>query len=273
MPPPKTSAIVCHVTLTSMLVALAVTFAVSQSFDAAGEQQLISLINQERAREGLPPFAVDERLTQAARRHTALMVKHQKLSHQSEDEQPLQVRLAEENLRSDRQAENVALEMDVEGAHAVLMNSPPHRANILSDKYNAIGVGIMLSGDRLYVTEDFAHRLPDYSDPEADEVLQKTIERAAHAPGAPPPVRKAQPALHEMACNMALIDALDTGTPRSIPGVHRVMAWTATDLEEVPDHVKEALAQPLPGGYSLGVCFAASVSHPGGMYWIEMVTY
>ena len=40
-------------------------------FDSAGEKQLVELINQERAREGLPPLAVDERLTQAARKHTA----------------------------------------------------------------------------------------------------------------------------------------------------------------------------------------------------------
>jgi uncharacterized protein YkwD len=242
-------------------------------FDSAGEKELVGLINQERAREGVSPLAVDERLTQAARKHTELMVKHRKLSHQSEDEQPLQVRLADVNLRSDRQAENVALEMDVAGVHAILMNSPPHRANIISPKYNAIGVGIMQSGDRLYVTEDFARRLPDYSDLEADEILQKTITEYASARGAPAPARKAQSALHEMACNMALIDALDTGTPRSIPGVHRVLAWTATDLEELPDHVKTALSQPMPLGYSLGICFAPSVSHPGGMYWIAMVMY
>jgi hypothetical protein len=72
---------------------------------------------------------------------------------------------------------------------------------------------------------------------------------------------------------MALIDALDTGTPKSIAGVHRVLAWTATDLEQLPDNVKGVLSQPLSSGYSLGVCFAASVSHPGGMYWIVMVVY
>jgi len=260
--------------LTLLLAPLltAVCFA-QQQFDAAGEKQLVELINQERAREGLPPLAVDGRLTQAARKHTALLVKHAGLSHQFVEEQPLQVRLADERLRSDRQAENVALEMDVAGAHAVLMNSPPHRANILSPKYNAVGVGVMLSGERLYVTEDFAHRLPDYSDAQADEVLQRAIAGYASSIGLPVPMRKPQSAIRTMACDMAVIDALDTGTPKSIAGVHRVLAWTATEIEQLPDSVKAAISQPLKNGYSLGVCFATSATHAGGMYWIVMVAY
>ncbi|MGO9518677.1 MAG: CAP domain-containing protein [Candidatus Korobacteraceae bacterium] len=264
-----------HGLILALLVAMLLTAAAfaQQQFDAAGEKQLVELINQERAREGLAPLGVDERLTQAARKHTVLLVKHAGLSHQFVEEQPLQARFADERLRSDRQAENVALEMEVAGAHAVLMNSPPHRANILSPKYNALGVGVMLSGDRVYVTEDFAHRLPDYSDAQADEVLLQTINQYAGSMGMPAPMRKPQSAIRNMACDMAVIDALDTGTPRSIVGVHRVMAWTATELDQLPESVKAAIAQPLKNGYSLGVCFAASPTHPGGMYWIVMVAY
>ena len=244
-----------------------------EQFDAAGEKQVVELINQERSREGLQPLAVDERLTQAARKHTELMVKRKALSHQFEDEPSPQMRSVDENLRSDRLAENVALEMDVAGAHAILMNSPPHRANILSPNYNAVGVGVMRSGDRVYVTEDFAHRLPDYSELEADAVLQNALTKYASTKGLPAPVRKPQLALQQMACNMALSDALDTNSPRSIVGVHRVVTWTATNLDELPGDVKGLLSQPLNSGYSLGACFAPSVSHPGGVYWIVMVTY
>src|SRR5271157_1857357 len=270
----ETLAVARTLILALLLMSLLPAASVAQDqFDSAGEQQLVELINQERSREGLQPLAVDEPLTQAARKHTGQMVKHKALSHQFDEEPSVQARSADENLRSDRQAENVALEMDVAGAHAILMNSPPHRANLLSPNYNAIGVGVMHSGDRLYVTEDFAHRMPDYSELEADEVLQKAITAYASTQGGAMPVRKPQAAIRQMACDMALIDALDTGTPKSIAGVHRVLAWTATDLEQLPDNVKGLFSQPLSSGYSLGVCFAASVSHPGGMYWIVMVAY
>jgi uncharacterized protein YkwD len=254
-------------------VLLAATSFAQDQFDPAGEKQLVELINQERSREGLQPLEIDERLTQAARKHTEQMVKHKGLSHQFDGEPSVQMRAADENLRSDRQAENVALEMDVAGAHAILMNSPPHRTNILSPKYNAVGVGVMRSGDLLYVTEDFAHQLPDYSELEADAVLQNAIANYASTHGLPPPPRKPQAAIRQMACDMALIDALDTRTPKSIAGVHHVVDWTANDLEELPGDVKGLLSQPLSSGYSLGVCFAPSVSHPGGMYWIVMVAY
>jgi len=259
--------------LALLLAPLHQSAAAQAAFDAAGERQLVELINQERAQAGQPPLAVDERLTQAARRHTELLVQHAALSHQFVGEPTLDVRLADERLRSDRQAENVAQEMDVAGVHAVLMNSPPHRANILSPKYNAVGVGVMQSGDKVYVTEDFAHRLPDYSDEQADEVLQKAIAGYAHSMGLAAPLRKPQAAIRQMACDMAVIDALDTGTPRRIPGVHQVLAWTADELEQLPPSVQEALSQPLNNGYSLGMCFAPSATHPGGMYWVVMVVY
>ena len=249
-----------------------VAFAQEQ-FDSTGAKQLVELINQERAHQGLPPLAVDERLNQAARRHTDLLVKHRGLSHQFGGEPSLQVRIADQKLRSDRLGENVALEMDVAGIHTALMNSPPHRANILSPNYNAVGVALVLSGERMYATEDFAHRLPDYSQLEADTVLQKAITNHLMSRRLAVPTRKPQAAIRQMACNMAHMDALDTVTPKGIAGVRRVLAWTATDLERLPDGAKSSLSQPLRSGYSLGVCFAPSVSRPGGVYWIVMVAY
>ena len=270
----KTFAIPRSFTLILLALALLPGAAFAQEqFDAAGEKQLVELINQQRVREGLQPLVVDERLTQAARKHTAQMVKNKELSHQFDGEPSPQMRSVDENLRSDRLAENVALEMDVAGAHAILMNSPPHRANILSPNYNAVGVGVMRSGDRVYVTEDFAHRLPDYSEREADAVLQNAITKYMSTRGFPAPIRKPQLAIQQMACNMALSDALDPNSPRSLVGVHRVVAWTATNLEELPGDVKGLLSLPLNSGYSLGVCFAPSVSHPAGVYWIVLVTY
>jgi uncharacterized protein YkwD len=270
----ETPAISHRFTLALLFLSLLAGAALAQEqFDSTGAKQLVELINQERAHRGLPPLAVDERLNQAARRHTDLMVKHRDLSHQFGGEPSLQVRIADENLRSDRQAENVALEMDVAGINTILMHSPPHRANILSPDYNAVGVALVLSGGRLYATEDFAHRLPDYSEPEADTVLQTAITNYAVSQGLSVPARKPQAAIRQMACDMALLDGLDTVTPKSIAGVHRVLAWTATDLERLPDGVKTSLSQPLSSGYSLGICFAPSVSRPGGEYWIVMVAY
>jgi uncharacterized protein YkwD len=241
-------------------------------FDEAAERQVVQLINQSRVTEGLQPLAVDQRLTEAARKHTARMIQHRELSHQYDDEDALPLRFANENFRSDKQAENIALEIDAVSAHNSLMHSPGHRANIMNPAYNAVGVGVVNTGHEIYVTEDFAERMPDYSEHQADAMLQRTIARYAEELRVPAPARKPQKKLHELACQMALNDTLDNSAPLGEPGIHNVLEWTASDLGQLPPKAKDLLSQP-QSGYSLGVCYAPSVSHPGGVYWVVMVFY
>ena len=87
------------------------------------------------------------------------------------------------------------------------------------------------------------------------------------------PREKLRTQMTHMACDMALEDKLDSEKAQEIPGVSSAVAWTATDLTKLPASLKKLLAQPLSSGYSLGVCFAPSVSHPGGIYWLVMVIY
>ena len=126
-------------------------------FDPVAEKQLVELINRERAKQKLQPLAVDPRLTQAARKHTKLLVAHKTVSHQFEGEPPLDDRFSDVNLPSDQEGENTALDRNVPAVHKGLMNSPEHRDEIVNPKYNVVGVGVIRSGGQVYVTEDFAH--------------------------------------------------------------------------------------------------------------------
>jgi uncharacterized protein YkwD len=52
--------------------------------------------------------------------------------------------------------ENLALSPTVQIAHTGLMNSPGHRANILSPAFGRVGIGIMNGGRRgLMVSQEF----------------------------------------------------------------------------------------------------------------------
>jgi uncharacterized protein YkwD len=244
-----------------------------RQFDTAGEAQLVALINQARSEHGLQPLTVDERLTRAARKHTVLIAQHAQLSHRFEGEPALQIRFSNENLPSDRQSENLALNsLDVASAHDGLMHSPPHRQTILDPAFNVVGVGVVRSGEDIYVTEDFARKLPEYSEPQAEASAQEAIEQYAKAHKFLAPARKPQLQLRHMACTMALSDALNGNDALRLPGVHGVLAWTADDPAQLPKGIAQVLS-PQTSGYSLGACFAPSVSHPGGVYWIVMVTY
>ncbi len=241
--------------------------------DPAAAQQLFVLLNRERATAGLAPFALDVRLARAARKHTDLMLKSEELSHQFPGEDPLILRLHAESVRSDHDGENIALDADVELAHLALMQSPLHRANILNPAFNAVGLSVLRSGNNVYITEDFASVLPDYSDFEADAVVQQAITDFVRSHALPTPKRKPRPQLAEMACDMAKADKIDARPARAFPGSSSAVAWTATDLKRLPPGLKEILSQPMSSPYSLGLCFATSTTQLNGVYWLLFVTY
>ncbi len=60
----------------------------------------------------------------------------------------------------DQEGENVALDYDAEKGHEHLMLSPPHRANLLNPEYKVIGLGVVRSGDRLYIVRTSAMPSP-----------------------------------------------------------------------------------------------------------------
>ena len=142
----------------------------SDVFDPTAEKQLVDLMNQERTKQGIPPLQVDPRLTQAARKHTALMVQNHSKTHQIGSEPQMPARLSNENLPSDQKAENISVAPTVAANHETMMHSPDHRANIMNPDYNVVGVGAVQCG-ALWVTQDFAHRLPEYSESQADSAL------------------------------------------------------------------------------------------------------
>ena len=262
--------------LASVVVALLATssFAIAQDReDTAAEQQILVLINQERSQAGAAPVTLDPRLTAAALKHCQRMIQADSLVHQLPGEDPLILRLVAEGVRSDHDGENIALNGDVVSAHAALMQSPGHRANVLGPQFNAVGIAVVVTGELLYVTEDFAHVLPDFSDFEADAAAQQAINDYVRSLHMPLPVRKARTQLTRMACDLAREDKLDATHARNIPGVTSGVAWTATDLSKLPPGLRQTLSTPLSAGYSLGVCFAQSATYPGGVYWLLLVTY
>jgi uncharacterized protein YkwD len=131
--------------------------------DSAAEQELLELANQRRRDAGAPPLRMDATLSNAARAHARLMVERQELSHQFDGEPSLMPRLLETGLRLDRVGENVAYNASVEKAFEALMQSPPHRRNLLDPSYNSAGFAAFWSNQRLYVVQDFAHQLPSIS--------------------------------------------------------------------------------------------------------------
>src|SRR5512141_2873272 len=82
--------------------------AFAQQDTSTMEQELLRLVNQERAKSGVPQLRLDPRLTAAARAHSQLMAQRTKLAHRLEGEPELSQRVAVTGLRFNAVAENVS---------------------------------------------------------------------------------------------------------------------------------------------------------------------
>ena len=105
------------------------------------EKELITLINQQRAQNGLPPLQTSDALCRAARRHSDDMARNNFMSHTGSDGSSPWDRMADAGYYPRAGGENVGAGYPTP-ANMVSgwMNSPGHRANILGN-YCDLGVG------------------------------------------------------------------------------------------------------------------------------------
>jgi uncharacterized YkwD family protein len=110
------------------------------------EQQMVDLVNKERVAAGLSPFTVDVPLSQVARLKSQDMVANNYFSHQSPTYGSPFDMMNKFGISYNSAGENIACNQSVQAAHAALMNSTGHRANILSKNFTHIGIGIVDGG-------------------------------------------------------------------------------------------------------------------------------
>jgi len=120
------------------------------------EKQMLDLVNQERVANGLNPLAPDPELTEVARKHSADMFARGYFAHDTPEGLSPFDRMHAAKISFTTAGENLALAPTIPVAHAGLMNSPGHRANILRREFGRVGIGVMDGGMRgLMVSQEF----------------------------------------------------------------------------------------------------------------------
>jgi uncharacterized protein YkwD len=107
---------------------------------------MLRLINQERLKEGLPALVWDEAAAKVARAHSVDMFKRGYFSHENPDGLSPFDRMEKAGITYSAAGENLAYAATVELAHAGLMRSPGHRANILEKDFGRVGIGVIDGG-------------------------------------------------------------------------------------------------------------------------------
>ncbi|WP_033827043.1 SafA/ExsA family spore coat assembly protein [Bacillus andreraoultii] len=121
------------------------------------EAQVVKLVNQERAKAGLKPMTHNWELSRVARYKSMDMRDRGYFSHTSPTYGSPFTMMNNFGIRSSAAGENIAEGQSTPQAVVTSwMNSPGHRANILSTNYTQIGVGYAAGGSgRHYWTQMF----------------------------------------------------------------------------------------------------------------------
>ena len=119
-------------------------------------EQVVSLVNIERAKVGLPTLTMSEDLNKAAQIRAKETV--QSFSHTRPNGSSFSSVLKENGISYRGAGENIAWgQRTPEAVVKAWMNSEGHRANILNKNFTAIGVGYYLNGSTPYWAQLFTY--------------------------------------------------------------------------------------------------------------------
>lgn len=242
-------------------------------FDSVAEAQIFAELNQARVQEGAPALRLDPKLTEAARKHSALMAQKEKLSHQFAGEPVLSDRLRTAGVYFTQSAENAGVNSDLANITAMFLASPGHRANMLNPVYNSVGIGIMRSGRSYWITEDFAQEIPNLSSDEAASRAATALEATWKSIHAEPLKRVDIAGLHVRACETAgrgklQPDPVAYGTQTA----RQLFAYSTSDPSSLARQVDALLDMPHLQIYAVAACSPAE-SGDNGHYWILLALF
>lgn len=114
--------------------------------DEASENKMLTMVNKERTSRGLKALVMDEKLREVARAHSRDMFARGYFAHVNPDGKDPFDRMKDAGITFLVAGENLALAPNVDLAHDGLMNSPGHRANILTAEFGKAGIGVIDGG-------------------------------------------------------------------------------------------------------------------------------
>lgn len=121
----------------------------------SAERQMLELINEARADEGLDPLEWCEACAEVARSHSEDMYTEGFFSHVNVDGLDPFERMQRARIAYQLAGENLAVAPSAKEAHEGLMASADHRANILREEFDEVGIGVYEGPYGLMCTEVF----------------------------------------------------------------------------------------------------------------------
>jgi hypothetical protein len=154
------------------------------------EAKLLGLVNSVRASAGAPALALDDSLSAVARTWAGAMAAAGTISHNPA--------LATQVAGWSKLAENVGMGPSTDVVHQALVASHSHYVNLTDTEVTMVGIGVVTSGNTVFVVEDFLQRAgaaaPEArSAPTTAAPTPPTTAAPAQAPAAARPATTAPP--------------------------------------------------------------------------------
>jgi hypothetical protein len=204
----------------------------------------------------------DPALAAAALKHCERMAEEGPISHQYRGEQDLTTRTAEAGAHFSVIEENVAIGPSADAIHEEWMQSPGHRANLLSPDVDRVGVAVVAARGVLYAVADYSRGVEQLSAAQVEARVAALIRVSGVA-------ILRDPSLARAACST------DEGMPRADGGAmpRFVMRWQAADLTELPQALREKLASGSFRQAAVGSCAAQGSQGSFTAYRVAVILY
>jgi hypothetical protein len=228
-------------------------------------ERLFVLTNMERAKAGVGQLKWDPALAQAAREHCLLMAYEGPIAHQYPGEPGLTARAAQAGAHFSLIEENVAVGISAREINQEWMNSPPHRANLLSPKIDRMGAAVVEARGVLYAVEDFStdvpQLLPSQVEAQVANMIRVSGVKILH-------YRAATAAAHK-AC------VTDQGMPPAASGLEPLflMRWQTSSLNVLPEALTQRLASGRYRSAAVGSCAPQGPQNSFSAYRVAVLLY
>ena len=145
------------------------------------EKRLLALMNRDRQAANLAPLLWDDRVAAVSRAHSEDMRKTKIVAHISPTTGSAADRVRAAGIKTAVVLENVARAYGVGEAHAGLMNSPGHRANVLAGAATHVGIGVILGEEvagrrEMFLTQVFIRIPPKVEPAQAADLVRQRID-------------------------------------------------------------------------------------------------
>ena len=228
----------------------------------AESRRIFALTNEARAQAGVGSVEWDPTLAAAALKHCERMAAEGPISHQYSGEEDLTTRAAQAGAHFSVIEENVAVGPSADAIQEGWMQSPGHRANLLSPDVDRVGVAVVAARGELYAVTDFSRGVEQLNAAQVEARIAALVRVSGVT-------ILRDPSMARAAC------ATDNGMPRAEGAAmpRFVMRWQDADLTELPQALRARLASGNYRQAAVGSCPAQVSGGAFSAYRVAVILY